>query len=211
MAPSSNQLSLQEKFSRNASNVEEHRLWLLVQNGDQIAFSKLLERYYPLLMNYGVRIKDDPEFVKDCLQDLFVEIWNRRQQLETVNNLKPYLLASLRRRVIRESRRLRWFREAREIQEDDHFDVQFSIENYLINNEIKHESLIRLKMNLNKLTKRQREVIYLRFYQELEYEEISNIMDINRHSAVNLIYEALKLMRKNWFLSWLLIMPILVS
>ncbi|WP_158281306.1 RNA polymerase sigma factor [Dyadobacter jejuensis] len=188
-------------------NDEDQALWLLVKEGDQASFGILLERYYPVLMNYGVRIKDDPEFIKDCLHDLFVEIWNRRYQLDSVHNLKSYLLASLRRRVIRESKRLRWFKEARELNDDYHFEVQFTIEHYLINNEIKHESLKKLKVNLDRLTKRQREVIYLRFYQELDYDEISKIMEINRHSAVNLIYEALKLLRKNWFLASMSVLP----
>ncbi len=61
----------------------------------------------------------------------------------------------------------------------------------------------RLKSNIEKLTKRQREVIYLRFYQELDYDEIAGIMEINYHSVVNLIYEALRMLRKNWFLALL--------
>ena len=84
--------------------------------------------------------------------------------------------------------------------DDYHFEVQFNIESYLINNEVRHESLVRLQSNLDKLTKRQREVIYLRFYQEMEYEDIAQSLEINYHSVVNLMYEGMKLLRKNWFL-----------
>jgi DNA-directed RNA polymerase specialized sigma24 family protein len=70
----------------------------------------------------------------------------------------------------------------------------------MISNEVKHEDLMKLRANLEKLSKRQREAIYLRFHQEMEYEDIAGIMAINYHSAVNLVYEALKFLRKNWFL-----------
>ncbi|GAB3936580.1 RNA polymerase sigma factor [Larkinella terrae] len=180
---------------------QEHVLWQAFKQGDREAFANLLNRYYPLLLNYGVRFQRDREFVKDCLHDLFIELWNQRERLDDVRMLKPYLLTSLRRKLLRETRRLRWFREADEVTDEYAFEVQFTIESYLIHNEIQHEDLKRLHVHLDKLTRRQREAIYLRFFQEMEYDDIARVMGINYHSAVNLVYESLKLLRKNWFLT----------
>lgn len=175
-------------------------LWQCFRAGDRSAFERLLEIHYTSLLNYGLRISSDREFVKDCLHDLFVDLWNRRGKLPEVQALKPYLLVAFRRRLIKESSRNQWFRNAGEVTDDYDFEVQFNIENYLIHNEVRHESLVRLKSNLEKLTKRQREVIYLRFYQEMDYEDIAQSLKINYHSVVNLMYEGMKLLRKNWFL-----------
>lgn len=175
-------------------------LWQCFRSGDRRAFERLLESHYAGLLNYGLRISSDREFVKDCLHDLFVDLWNRKEQLHEVQALKPYLLVAFRRRLIKESSRNPWFRKAEELEDDYHFEVQFNIESYLITNEVRHESLVRLKANLDKLTKRQREVIYLRFYQEMEYDDIAQSLEINYHSVVNLMYEGMKLLRKNWFL-----------
>ncbi len=175
-------------------------LWQCFCSGDRLAFERLLEMHYGGLLNYGLRISRDQEFVKDCLHDLFVDLWNKREQLQEVHALKPYLVVAFRRRLIKESSRNQWFRKADEVTDDYDFEVQFNIESYLINNEVRHESLVRLKANLEKLTKRQREVIYLRFYQEMEYEAIAQSLEINYHSVVNLMYEGMKLLRKNWFL-----------
>ncbi|MCE7042599.1 RNA polymerase sigma factor [Dyadobacter sp. CY312] len=176
-------------------------LWRNFKLGDRQAFADLLELYYPLLLNYGVRFQKDREFVKDCLHDLILDLWNNREKLDDVRLIKMYLLKSLRRKLLRESRRLKWFREANEVTEDYSFEVQFAIESYMISNEVQHEDLKKLRVKLDKLTKRQREAIYLRFHQQMEYEDIAGIMAINYHSAVNLVYEALKFLRKNWFLS----------
>jgi RNA polymerase sigma factor (sigma-70 family) len=153
-----------------------------------------------MLLNYGVRFYRDKEFVKDSVHDLFVEIWNRREHLSDVVSVKSYLLQALRKNIIRESGRLKWFREADEISEKLNFDVEFNIETHFISREIETETLQKLQMELDKLTKRQREAIFLRFTQDLPYEEIASIMAINYRSVINLIHEAIKSIRQNWFL-----------
>ena len=180
-------------------NTDDSQRWQAFKKGDRNAFETLLNQYYPLLINYGYRFYRDKEFVKDSVHDLFVEIWNRREHLSDVVSVKSYLFQSLRKNIIRESGRLKWFREAESISDDLNFDVEFNIETYLITCETENESLQKLQLELEKLTKRQREAIFLRFNQDLSYEEIANIMAINYRSVVNLIHEAIKSIRQNWF------------
>ncbi len=173
-------------------------IWLAFKQGEEEAFTELMQLYYPALLNYGNRFQKDREFVKDCIQDLFLELWKTRESLADVLTPKSYLLIALRRKLLRESNKIKWFREASEVKDDYEFEVQFAIETYLINNEIQHEDLKKLHISLERLTKRQREAVYLRFYQELSYDEIARTMVINYHSAVNLVYEAIKFIRNNW-------------
>lgn len=180
-------------------NADDSLLWQALKRSEKAAYEILLKKYYPIVLNYGVRFYKDKEFVKDCVQDLFIEIWNRREYLADVVSVKSYLLHSIRKNIIRESSRLKWFREADKISDDHDFDVEFDIETYLISREVENELLQKLRFELDKLTKRQREAIFLRFNQELSYEEIAIIMDINYRSVVNLIHEAIKAIRKNWF------------
>lgn len=174
------------------------QIWLSFKQGNEDAFTDLMELYYPSMLNYGLRFRKDRELVKDCIQDLFLDLWKNRKTLGDVLSPKSYLLISLRRKLLKEADKLRWFREAPEISEDYDFEVQFAIETYLINTEIQHEDLKKLKRSLSQLTKRQREAIYLRFYQELSYEDIAGTMGINQHSAVNLVYEAIRFIKHNW-------------
>ena len=178
---------------------EDSMLWQALKRSERAAYEILLKKYYTIVLNYGVRFYRDKEFVKDCVQDLFIEIWNRREYLADVVSVKSYLLQSIRKNIIRESSSLKWFREADKISDDHDFDVEFDIETYLISREVENELLQKLRFELDKLTKRQREAIFLRFNQDLSYEEIAIIMDINYRSVVNLIHEAIKAIRKNWF------------
>jgi RNA polymerase sigma factor (sigma-70 family) len=155
---------------KHTEDSDDALLWQAFKRGERSAFETLLQQYYPMLLNYGVRFYRDKEFVKDSVHDLFVEIWNRREYLADVVSVKSYLLQSIRKNIIRESSRLKWFREADKISDDHDFDVEFDIETYLISREVENELLQKLRFELDKLTKRQREAIFLRFNQDLSYE-----------------------------------------
>lgn len=182
---------------------EQDTLWQRFKEGDRQAFDELLRQHYPLLLNYGLRLVSQTELVEDCLQEFFIDLWNKRAGLGDIQNLKAYLLTSFRRRLFREKEKNNRLGFVAELSDDYHFDVQFDIETDLMAKEMAHENTEKLKYHLENLSKRQREAIYLRFYQGLEYADIAQMMAINPHSAVNLVYDALKLLRKYWVLSFL--------
>ncbi|GAB4040141.1 sigma-70 family RNA polymerase sigma factor (plasmid) [Spirosoma sp. SC4-14] len=181
-----------------SENVQEDAVWEAFKQGDSRAFTDLVNTHYPLLLKYGLRICVKRELVKDCLHNLFIDIWNRRERLEEIRSIKAYLLTSLRRQLYKEVQRSRLTRGSEDLPESYDFQVQFAIESDIIDSETNAENLLKLRSNLQQLSKRQREAIYLRFYQDLAYEDIAQVMAINQHSAVNLVYEALKLLRRHW-------------
>lgn len=178
---------------------QERAQWILFKEGSSQSFEDLLNHYYPQLLNYGQRLHKDHDQVRDSLQNFFIDLWNTRKGLDVPESLKAYLFASFRRRLYRDKDRNKWARLVRsEHQFEEQVDVQLNIESYLIHNEIRNETLLKLKNQLSLLSSRQREALYLRFYQELEYDEIARIMSIQHHSVVNLVYEAIRMLRKNW-------------
>ena len=188
-------------------NSGQDSLWSRFKEGDRQAFDALLKQHYPLLLNYGIRLVSEAGLIQDCLQDFFIDLWNKRADLADVKSIKAYLLVSFRRRLFREKGKNNRLGFVTEISDDYDFDVQFDIETELMAKEIEHENVEKLKFHLDNLSKRQREAIYLRFYQGLEYADIAQMMAINPHSAVNLVYDALKLLRKYWVLPFLFDLP----
>ncbi|WP_128546364.1 RNA polymerase sigma factor [Larkinella soli] len=184
---------------------QEQVLWQAFRLGDRKAFAALLDQYYALLLRYGLRLCPDRDLVKDCLHDLFVDLWNQRERLDAVRSIRAYLLISFRRKLLKETRKHRRFESTEAMGDEYAFDVQFAVETGLIQEEMQQENQLKLRHLLEQLTKRQREALYLRFYQELDYDDIARMMSIQYHSAVNLVYESLRLLRKNWFLTLLLV------
>ena len=74
--------------------------WELLIEGDREAFISIYETHYQDLFTYGFSISGDKELTKDCIQDLFLEMWNIRSQLTgEVTNVKSYLFTWLRRKI----------------------------------------------------------------------------------------------------------------
>jgi len=178
----------------NFKQIRLNEAWDNFKSGDFDSLGGLFELHYQELFYYGIKVIDLSELVKDTIQDLFAEVWERRDKMMNVANFKAYLIISLRRELIRRAGKLR-----RESLADEISSLQFSFsaEEFLINDEeIKSQSRI-LANSLSSLTEKQREVILLRFFHNLEFEEMAQILDINVQSVRNLLFRSLEKVRKD--------------
>ncbi|SFZ92814.1 RNA polymerase sigma factor, sigma-70 family [Flaviramulus basaltis] len=185
-------------------NLHDYNLWASLKSGDSKAFSTLYKVYYPLLHNYGLKISNyNTQLTEDCLQDFFLYIYQHRENLANLDSIKPYLYVSFRRSLFRELKMA-----SKKVDYDDkvnHFiDINFSAEDVMIQQEIdafKQTSIVSL---LNELPKRQKEVIYLKYYSDLTTDEIAQVLEINYQSTLNLIHKGIKKLRQNALLNELL-------
>jgi RNA polymerase sigma factor (sigma-70 family) len=181
------------------STNNDSQLWQQLKNGSEIALGKLIKKYFNLLQNYGYKFFRNEDFVKDCVQEVFVEIWSRRQNISQPDSVRAYLLSSVRKKILRESvrQKINGENEIINIENDLKF-AEFSPELVIIEQENTQETIQKVAVLLNLLPKRQREVVYLRFYQNLERDEIAQIMGVNAQSVSNLLQAAFKTIRENW-------------
>lgn len=162
------------------------------KEGDKHAFSFFYEFYINDLYAYGISLGGEREVVKDTIQDIFLKIYFEEKNFSSVDHLKYFLLKSLKNRLynIYKSKAVS---TSTGITEDV---LSFSITTTVLDRIINEEDRTIIKQQvddlLSKLTDRQKEAIYLRFIQELEYEEIAEIMDITQHAARKLISRSLK-------------------
>ena len=169
-------------------------VWSNFKEGNFASLGILFETHYQELFYYGNKIVALPELVKDTIQDLFIDVWERRGKIATVENVKAYLIISLRRELIRRIAKIR-----KENLPESALSLQFSFspEDFLISSEQNTEHTALLSKSLESLTDRQREVILLRFYHNLEFQEISLVLEMNIQSVRNLLFRALDKIRKD--------------
>jgi RNA polymerase sigma factor (sigma-70 family) len=177
-------------------NQIDNIIWDRFLEGDKIAFEELMKSHFATLFHYGTKFSKDKEFIKDCIQDLFLQLWESRQNLSNSVMVKPYLMASLRRRIHRATLPVQ-FSDAL-IESKDIFDIEFSIEEKFIQDESTLMLTQKIKYALEMLPKRQKEVIFLKYFQELEREQIAKIMDIAPQTVSNLLQMAVKQLKKRW-------------
>ena len=185
--------------------------WNQFRAGDDVALGQLMKRHYAALYQYGCSFSNRPDGVDDVIQDLFYSFWNRRAELPDVIYVKTYLLSALRNRLIdimRKPNRMIQYTDV-DWNETDLFAGGFIIEQQLIDDEQLQAQTQQLQQLVGRLSKRQREVIYLRFYQDLDNEAIAELMQVNRQSVANLISSALLRIRQNWRICCLLLVNLL--
>lgn len=175
---------------------DEHRLWAAFCQGNEAAYRQLYEQYVPGLYSYGMKLTRDEALVKDCVQELFIRIWNTRQSLGQAQSIKFYLSSALRRDLIRQLQQQKTL-TLDELEAYD-FTVSLDTEALSIQQEIKSEQVKRLNRLLNGLPPRQKEALYLKYYENLSYEEIASLMHITPGVAYNFVYRAILSLKRYW-------------
>jgi RNA polymerase sigma factor (sigma-70 family) len=176
---------------------EDLFLWNEFRSGNAEAFGALIRVHYADLFQYGTRFTKNKELVKDCLQDLFLELWANRETISETSFVKYYLLKSLRRRLNKKIGRSRYTASWEELHFESLFNGSPSIEVSIIREEKLADLVREMRQALAGLSKRQQEVIYLRFYLDADIDEIAEIMGLNRQSVYNLLHEGLKKLKKS--------------
>ena len=179
------------------NGLNDSELWNRFKNGDESAFVQIFKTHYRDTLRYGLKFHKDKTLVEDCIQDLFIELWKNKENQTIIEQIKPYLFTCIRRKIIKETTKDSNLKKlfANIIPQDYAFEVSFSPENQLITSEINSIEIAQMQALLNKLPPRQKEVLYLLFYQDMSYEDIATVMQMNYQSARNLVHRALKLLR----------------
>ncbi|MBC8151435.1 MAG: sigma-70 family RNA polymerase sigma factor [Bacteroidetes bacterium] len=150
---------------------------------------------FRMLFRYGTRFSRDKEFIKDCIQDVFLYLWEHRSSLRADVAIKPYLMVSLRRHMHRNGSNAAFSDEFSEDKAEP-FELTFSVEEHYIQQETSAKRVQRMKQLLEKLPRRQKEVIYLKFFQELDRDQIAAVMAIAPQTVSNLMQLAIKQLRQ---------------
>ncbi len=165
--------------------INEESLWRKMKKGDHNSFSQIFKFYYPQLYVYGVKLVPFPDFIRDQIQELFIYIWQNRSGLGDVSNLKAYLLVSLRRRIFASKKDNQGTDSLNDISEEENQTLFFEPGEFVDKNFISASLREKLLNNLNSLPVNQREIIFLRFYHQLTYREIADIINIKEQSIKN--------------------------
>lgn len=173
----------------------ENHLWRALCSGDRNALDQLFRLFYNPLLDYGLKIVRDEELIKDCVQELFIKVWQNRTSLSVPNSVKAYLLISIRRLILEQIKlkKNRYKREMSYINEV--FTEEFSIEEIVYEDETDKERKKELIHALNQLNGKQKETIFLKYYHGLSNAEIAEVMGINHQSVKNNLFRAMQSLR----------------
>lgn len=163
--------------------------WENIEIGDKEAYSEAYLFYYKKLYNYGRKFTNDNHLIEDAVDEVFLMIWVNRQNIGKIKSPQSYIFSCFRNKIFRN------FKEHKSQQLGEAINMsnlEFSVDNNFIKKEADSNLQRRIQKALQQLTLKQKEAIFLRFYEELSYAEIASIMNISIKSTYKLIARALK-------------------
>lgn len=168
-------------------------LWNKFRKGDESAFPELIDLFSEMFFRYGLKFIKDEDLVKDCIQDLFIKLYSKRESLPEVSNAKAYLLFSFKntlRDALRKKNRYILY-----APDEMPFVESFELPNENVEDQ---DDVTKIFGEIiNNLSPKQREILYLRYKLELSYDEIAKTLGINYQSARNLIHRTILKIRSN--------------
>ncbi|WP_269415292.1 RNA polymerase sigma factor [Pedobacter rhodius] len=182
------------KYEYLMNRVEElNILWDRSCSGDQKSYAILHRTLYPVLFNYACKILKDEDLSDDLLQDLFVRFWERKTKIGPLQNVKAYFIKSTRSIVLNHIKSAKLKQDKLDVLPEP--DFQFSGEELIIFEEKELALKQLIYKAINTLPSKQKEIIYMRFYEDMEYNQIAEITGIRYQSVINHVYRAIQVLR----------------
>lgn len=185
---------------------EDQYLVQQIRSGDYAAFTRIYNKYAPPLTQYGLKFNVGLAAIEDCLHDVFTWIWAHRAKLEVRHSIKSYLFKAVRTSLLHTLEKTNKFRALEEEGNGYHFELELSPEGLLLENE--NLRLVRSQIGqlLNRLTAKQKEVIYLRYYEGLCFEDIAQNMNLSVKACYKIMGRAITTLRESIPNSWALLL-----
>jgi RNA polymerase sigma factor (sigma-70 family) len=170
----------------------DETLWVGLLRGDREMFLSLYKKYYHSLLFIGLREIRDTYLVKDTIQQLFLYLWEKRENLGIAKNVKSYLISSFLRKLSADWKQAGRTSNLQIVHSEYAADHSPTPEECLIRKDEQQHLYGALVPYLNELPNRQRELIILKFYHGLSYDELVGQTGLSYRTVYNKIHEGLK-------------------
>jgi RNA polymerase sigma factor (sigma-70 family) len=180
----------------NYESLSDDKIWRKFKLGDEGAFVYIYEKYFDGLVIFSYQFTQDRELIKDTIQDLFIYLRDKRSNLSDTNSIKRYLYKSCRNNLIRSLKQMHVNEPLADL-EKGFFLPTGSSEDNLINQQVLKTKERSLKNAIANLSVREREIIYLFYFENLDYQQIAELIGYQEVKSVrSLLYKAIKKLRK---------------
>jgi len=173
----------------------DETLWEGMLRGDQDLYLSLYNRYYHALLFVGLKEIRDAQLVKDTIQQLFLYLWEKRETIHRADNVKAYLITSFLRKLSADWKKTGKVSTLQVVYSQYAEDTAPTPEEDLIKKDEQQHQSRHLLEYINELPSRQKELLYLKYYEGMSYEEIVQQTGLTHRTVYNKIHEALKKLR----------------
>lgn len=182
-------------LKENKTEISDEDLWERLLKGDKDALYQLYTRFYQPLLFFGLKYKADAPFVKDAINQLFLYLLEKRNSLHAARNVRNYLYTSLRRLLARQGLQENYM-STDLLGEESQPAVPSREDSWIAEQELDQRSLL-MATAINKLPARLRQLLLMKYYENLSYEEIAGKTGLSLRTIYNKIHEAITRLRQD--------------
>lgn len=180
-------------------------IWLLIEKGDEKAYERMYIYYYKHFHIYGLKITTHLSLIEDTIQEIMIYIWHHRDSLPSIAHPAAYFYTSFRNLLIKNLRAQDLMVSNEPLREDK----EESHEHTMVHQEEHHEMKEQLDRATNHLTARQKEAVFLRFYEGLSYDEVAEIMGITVKATYKIMARTLSELKMKYVAMFLFLQALL--
>ncbi len=162
-----------------------------IKQGDERVYEKSFRKYYQSLCNYANSIINDLDESEEIVQNVFITIWEKRNEMEITISLKSYLYRAVHNHCLNRLKHLK-VRAKHEQYALDYYDSSYEAVHETV---YKNELEIKLHEAINKLPEQCKIIFKMSRFDELKYQEIADKMNLSIKTIENQIGKALKILR----------------
>lgn len=176
----------------NQNSNENCRFVEKIRSGDHSAFETLFYRYYSQLCVFSNSYVRSLDIARDVVQEVFIKIWDNREEFYINQSLKAYLYMAVR------NQSLNFLQQKKQKQRlEDRLKKQQSINDAINKVELNTEELTQKVWKIvEELPERRRTIIILYRKHGLSYAEIAEVMGIARKTVENQMGKSIKYLRE---------------
>lgn len=173
---------------------------------DQKSFSRIYDLFWTSSVDFVLKLVKDREEAENITQDVYIQIWEKREKLRNIDDIKNFLFVCLRNKSFDHLRRIKKSEQEtaelwRKLNQEKDEDPQADFECHTIE---------KLEAAINGLSQHQRKIFRLKFDENKSYKEISNLLSISTNTVKNHLVQIKKQLRSEASSFIILILSLLV-
>jgi RNA polymerase sigma-70 factor (ECF subfamily) len=174
---------------------EERALLARIRQSDQSAFDALAGQHWEALWRFAYRHLRSSETAADVVQDVLFGVWQRRTQLDEGRPMRPYLFGAVRRRALELLRHERTVARAQAQHDPATVSGIGTAPSDSANDVEQQEFVAALERLLSTVPAERREILALRWWHGLPYNEIAEIVGLGESAVKMTVHRAVKQFR----------------
>ncbi|GAA3658351.1 RNA polymerase sigma factor [Flavivirga jejuensis] len=169
-----------------SSKIDDNLLWNSFKEGSRKAFCYIYNENFDKLLLYGIKITQNQDLVEDQLQDFFIYLWNKKENLTIKYSITNYLLFAFRYRLVHTIKKENKNKDLSDWESNEIEEIGMPDQDHLS----------RVNNVVDVLPIKQREIIYLKYFESLDGSEIADIMGISKGGVYNLLSRAISNLKR---------------